>query len=583
MNRWQRTAGFFAFAACFGVLWLMAALAAPNALYAQPDLTAARQTLDSIINPRLTLTARERSIASLTAAYLLSPTFGARTEQARQTAAALFTQTAIAPTFTPSASPNPSQQYETVVANVAERLTQTADTQFRLTGTAAFQSTVDTLFYSTLGITLTPSGTPPPTSALLLDATAQYATLLANVELRLTEISDATATLDSQATFDAILMQTLGFTPTPNPMQLQATLDARINALLTQTAQAVVAQTVTLAFEGTLSALTDRGQTATASAIREQLAVGFLPINTRTVSALQEVGSIFALSAPALSLTFNGYGDQFASSGLDNTVRLFDLQEREQLYLWQGMTDRLSVAISADGTRIAASSSDGAIRLWDARTRNEIATLQGHSRPVRKVLFSPNSRLLASGGDDGVVRLWNAQNGTLITSFGEEIFRAPITALAFTSNNALLGVGSADTQLVLWEVSSRVLIAQARDRHPILDIAFSPEGLLLATVGRSNALSLWNVIGLSVRAQLPATTASLTSVALSADGGLVAAGTQEGYLVVWDVNTGQPLAVQLAHTSSLNDLVFAPDGTRLLTCGSDGLIKFWGIPNDLGQ
>lgn len=559
--------------ACLGALWLLAALSAPQALFAQNNLTAARLTLDAIVNPRLTLTARDRVFATQTADFLFGSIFAARTAQAATRTALLLR--------TPTPTLDVTQQYATALANVAARLTQTAALEANLTSTAAFQHTVDTLFFATLGMTLTPSGTPVPSASLTPNATQQYATLLAEVEQRLTAISNATATIAFQATFEAILNQTLGFTPTPNPTQWQLTFEARINTLLTQTAQAVLAQTVTLAFEGTLAAITDRGQTATAAAIRERLSAGFARLNVANIGALSEVASLFAHNAPTLSLAFNGYGDQFASSGLDNTVRLFDLATRTQLYLWQGMTDRLSVAISPDGTRLAASSSDGAIRLWDLRTRTEIATLQGHNRPVRKIVFSPNSRLLASGGDDGTVRLWNAQTGALLTSFGEDFFRAPITALAFTSNNALLGVGSLDAQLVLWEVSSRVLIARARDRHPILDLAFSPEGLLLATAGRSNALSLWNVVGLSFRAQFTAAATSLTAVAFSDDGSLVAVGTQEGYLVVWDANSGQPLTVQLAHAGSVNDVLFAPSGTFVLTGGNDGLIKFWGVSEAL--
>lgn len=572
----KRTLASVAAAICLSALWLVTSFNVPNALLAQHDSTAARQTLNAIVNPRLTLTARERSAFTQTAAYLLSPTFAARTAQALETQTAVFTHT-------PTAPPDATQQFATILANVADRLTQTAALASNSTRTAAFQGTADALFFATLGITLTPSPTALPSALPLPNATDQYATLLANVEQRLTAISAATTTFAAQATFETILNQTLGFTPTPDPNQLQSTLDAQINTLLTQTAQAVLAQTATLAFEGTLAAITHRGQTATAAAIRERLSVGFAPLSVANVAALSEVTSLFAHGAPALSLTFNGYGDQFASGGLDNTVRLFDLERRTQRYVWQGMTDRISVALSPDGTRLAASSSDGVIRLWDVPTRTEIATLQGHNRPVRKIVFSPNSRLLASGGDDGMVRLWDAHNGALLASFGEAIFRAPITALAFTSNNALLGIGSADTQLVLWEVSSRVLIARVRDQHPILDLAFSPEGLLLATVGRSNALSLWNVVGLSLRAQLPASTASLTSVALSADGSLVAAGTQEGFLVIWDVNSGQPLSVTLAHTGSLNDVLFAPNGVFVLTCGSDGLIKLWGVSEALGR
>jgi hypothetical protein len=68
------------------------------------------------------------------------------------------------------------------------------------------------------------------------------------------------------------------------------------------------------------------------------------------------------------------------------------------------------VAFSPNGQQFASSGQDGTVRLWDARTGHAVATLTGHQGDVNWVTFSPDGRMLAgagqSAGKRGELLLW---------------------------------------------------------------------------------------------------------------------------------------------------------------------------------
>jgi WD40 repeat protein len=69
----------------------------------------------------------------------------------------------------------------------------------------------------------------------------------------------------------------------------------------------------------------------------------------------------------------------------------------------------ISVTFSPDGKYLASGSLDNTIRLWNFEQKKEVTMLQGHTDNVYCVAFSPDGKYLASGGCDKTIKLWRVQ------------------------------------------------------------------------------------------------------------------------------------------------------------------------------
>ena len=117
-------------------------------------------------------------------------------------------------------------------------------------------------------------------------------------------------------------------------------------------------------------------------------------------------------------------------------------------------SDAYGSYFSPDGKTLA--SGGNRIRLLNTETgeKREIITSEHdedsdvHIPHVRTVAFSPDGKKIVSGTMGGQVQLWDAETGTELSSFFEEIppngntYREPILNFAFSSDGSLLAVGS---------------------------------------------------------------------------------------------------------------------------------------------
>jgi WD40 repeat protein len=109
------------------------------------------------------------------------------------------------------------------------------------------------------------------------------------------------------------------------------------------------------------------------------------------------------------------------------TVYLF--APRRRVHTFQGHRDFVSdVTFSPDGKLVATSSWDGDVKLWNIEEGQEIATLRGHTSRVVSVAFSPDGQHVYSASVDGTVRLWNVasseQEVALIAAHGGDSWLA---------------------------------------------------------------------------------------------------------------------------------------------------------------
>jgi len=253
-----------------------------------------------------------------------------------------------------------------------------------------------------------------------------------------------------------------------------------------------------------------------------------------------------------------------------------------------------AVAISPDGRSVAGGGYDRAIYLWDIASGQLRQTFQGHTNRVYTLVFHPDGKLLASGSGDGTVRLWSLSavgygKGRITESAVSDQPVAVLQAdqdvvhdLAFSPDGHLLARGGSDRLLRLWDmtksdypelVEARKLV-QDDSEEDIFAVAFSPDGSKVACSGNH----LIHVLDLSTGKAprvLRHHTNWIFSVAFSPDGATLASSSSDCTVCLWEVASGALRAVLRGHSETVYKVAFTPDGMAVVSSSFDGTIKFW--------
>lgn len=244
----------------------------------------------------------------------------------------------------------------------------------------------------------------------------------------------------------------------------------------------------------------------------------------------------------------------------------------------------IDVAVAPDGEWIVALSGDQVIKVWEPRTGRVRTRLSGFEEHAFQVGVAPNGEWFASLHDGGTIRTWDAQTGRPLAHWQTLEAKSAAPRMSVSSKLVASCFGG-EIGLFDPRTGSLRLRLPADEDDGALDVSLTPDGRLLATVGTSDDLVVWDVARARVlhRFRGPQSFSGPKRildgfdelVELAPDGSEVAATTLMGPILRWSIPKGKPLPALQADARSVMGLRYSRDGRRILTMDQAGGIRVW--------
>ena len=295
-------------------------------------------------------------------------------------------------------------------------------------------------------------------------------------------------------------------------------------------------------------------------------------------------------------------GNRIASSGGDNTVRIWDTNERRLLLTYHGpptllprvniSTTIYALAWAPKGLLIASAGNGNKVYVWDATTGSNLAIYRGHTGlwpAIYAVAWSPDGSCIASAcsvapGKDRTIHVWDIKTSQKLFAYDTPFKISPtfsILAVAWSPDGNMLAAIVDLNTICIWRTGDSHSIATYRSTSSYNDIAWSPDDAKIAAANANHTVEIWDIKTGRIIRTYPGHTDRVRAVAWSPDGLMLASASNDTTVHIWNPVTGVPLYKYIGHTDWATSVAWSSDGSRIVSASNDKTVQVWQVPQEI--
>ena len=212
----------------------------------------------------------------------------------------------------------------------------------------------------------------------------------------------------------------------------------------------------------------------------------------------------------------------------------------------------------------------------------ELSPLVGAIGAANQIRFTPDGKRLAGTSHDGILRIWNLETGNVIASFTD--FRGPIMGVAFSPNGKLIagcgGIyedGWLAGEVIVYDLDTEERICSFYPDQVAYSVTF-PSDVELASAGADRRISLWNLGDRTLRESINAHADTIRELITLPGQRRIASASDDNTVRIWSLDEPDGLSrLSDSKLTEIVDLSFSPDSTQLASASASGDrgIRIW--------